>query len=162
MKGQAALEFLMTYGWAILILVAVVAVILTSGVLSADYLISEECTFGNSVPCNFALFNEGNETKISIRVFNGFPYKINITSFDVQTKDGSRSFSGFRSGIVLESGENYTLEGTLGSPELTPNTMKRFSGSLTYVSCAPEIDPTGCSTSAHTLSGRVVGKVIPE
>jgi len=150
----------MTYGWAILSLIIVIAVLFSSGIWTPNYLISEECSFGNNVQCNFAMFNDGGSTKILIEMFNGFPYEIEIKSLQLQTRDGTQQFSGFETDVSLKSGESKTFEGILTGPEVPEGVTKRFSGNITYVLCAPELD--GCSTSEHTITGRVVGRIIPQ
>ena len=44
-KGQAAMEFLMTYGWAILVVLAAIAALAYFGVLSPSNLLPEQTTF---------------------------------------------------------------------------------------------------------------------
>lgn len=44
-KGQAAMEFLMTYGWAILVVLAAIAALAYFGVLDPSNLIPEKTTF---------------------------------------------------------------------------------------------------------------------
>jgi hypothetical protein len=161
MKGQATIEYLMTYGWAILALILIVAALLTSGILSPAFLISEECSFGNNMPCNFAIFNEDDSTQLLMTVFNGFPYKIKIIEVNIETQDGIQSFSGFPKDVEIESGADVTLNATLGGPEVSEGNVKRFKGNITYVSCAPEIGPD-CSDNEHIVSGRIVGRIIPE
>jgi len=161
MRGQASLEYVMTYGWAILALVIVLAALFATGVFSPSYLVSEECSFGNNLKCNLALFNDGGHTRILVTVFNGFPYKINVTGFELASAEGSQQFSGFANGVIIESGENRTFEGTLGGPPVPEGSVKRFVGNATYVSCAPELGPS-CSTVEHVVSGRVTGRLIPE
>ncbi len=161
MKGQAAIEYLMTYGWAILALLIVSAVLLTSGILSPSYLVSEECSFGNNLPCNFAIYNPGSSTRLEMNIFNGYPYKIMIKEIHIQTTDGIQSFSGFDTNVEILSGANHVYSADLSGPEVPDGSAKRFVGNLTYVSCAPEIGPT-CSTSEHVISGRVVGRIIPQ
>lgn len=163
-KGQAAIEFLTTYGWAILVLLIVLAVLFTSGILSPNYLVSEECDFGTNMPCSFALFNQVGSTKLSLRLFNGFAYKIQVNGVQLQTQDGTQTFSwnGGSFPVDLESGQNVTLTGTLSGSAIPESSIKRFVGNLTYVSCAPEINATACSTLNHTVTGRVVGKVISQ
>ena len=158
-RGQAAIEFLMTYGWAILALLLVLAALLTSGILSPNYLVSEECTFGNTLKCDFALYNEGGSSRLTVRVFNGFPYRIRINDMELRTQDGAE-VSSLPGNIELESGESATFAGTVDGPELPEGTIKRFYGNMTYVSCAPELGPD-CSTVEHTVTGRVTGRVIP-
>lgn len=159
LRGQAAIEFLMTYGWAILALLLVLAALLSSGILSPNYLVSEECTFGNTLKCDSALFNSGGSSRLTLRLFNGFPYRVRIDSLSLRAADGAE-VTGFPSGIELESGQGAVFEGTVSGPAIPEGNIKRFSGNLTYVSCAPELGPD-CSTVHHTLTGRVVGKVIP-
>ncbi len=157
MKGQAAIEFFMTYGWAILVLIIVLGVLISSGIFSPNYLISEECAFGTNLKCDFFLTNSGGATNIGLRIFNGFPYKIKISNVALQTMDGSQSFSGFPSEIELKSGDSYVFNGTLSPPPVPAGTIKRFVGNITYESCAPEVSPD-CDSPPHLITGRVTGK----
>ena len=50
-RGQAAMEFLMTYGWAILVVLIVIGVLLYSGFANISNLLPEKCTFSISVKC---------------------------------------------------------------------------------------------------------------
>ncbi|MBI3036446.1 hypothetical protein HYY73_01640 [Candidatus Woesearchaeota archaeon] len=50
-KGQAAMEFLMTYGWAILVVLVVIGALSYFGVLSPSTLLPEKCTFPVSISC---------------------------------------------------------------------------------------------------------------
>jgi hypothetical protein len=49
-KGQAAMEFLMTYGWAILVVLAAIAALAYFGVLSPGKLVPERTTFTAPLP----------------------------------------------------------------------------------------------------------------
>ncbi len=50
-KAQAAMEFLMTYGWAILVVLVVIGALAYFGVLSPSMLMPEKCTFGTGISC---------------------------------------------------------------------------------------------------------------
>ncbi len=50
-KGQAAMEFLMTYGWAILVVLAAIGALAAFGVLRFDNLAPEDCKFGGGFDC---------------------------------------------------------------------------------------------------------------
>ena len=160
-RGQAAIEYLMTYGWAILALVIVVGILVTSGALSPSYLVSEECSMGSNLPCNVGVYNQGGETKINIGVVNGFPYRINITSLQVRSSSDSSEVDGLGSGVILDSGSNFTFSGKLLN-ELPADSITRFIMNVTYVSCAPEVAvaPGGCSDSPHTMSGRITARIV--
>jgi hypothetical protein len=161
MKGQAAIEFMTTYGWAILALLLVFGVLITSGALTPNYLVSEECTFGTSIQCNTAMFNSptGATTSFNLQLFNGFPYKIKIKGVSVQTQDGSKqiSWTGPKE-IEIESGTNTTLTGVVSGTKFPVGSVKRFWGNITYVSCAPEVG--GCTEAEHYITGRITAKTI--
>jgi hypothetical protein len=159
MKGQAAVEYLTTYGWALLALVIVLAALLASGVLTPNYLVSEECTFGTNLQCSAALYNDGGPSSLAMTVFNGFPYRIKVTQVSVQTQDGQQhvAWQG-GSAFELDSGMNKTLTGALSGAKVSDGSIKRFWGNITYVSCAPELG--GCVGSPHTISGRITAKAL--
>ncbi len=71
-KGQAAMEYLMTYGWAILVVVAVVAALYGLGVFKIG---------SGSVKCSpcFSYFAYVDNTANSVVLKNG-PTKISVTS----------------------------------------------------------------------------------
>jgi len=166
-RGQAAVEYLVTYGWAILALVIIVGVVVSSGVLSMDSVISDECDFGNNMPCRFALYNEGASTDMIISFYNSYPYKVRIDDIRIKTQDGTKSFTwadfpGTPKLREVESGANITISGKLDGDALPESGVKRFYGNLTYVSCAPELNATGCGGYSHQISGRVTGRIIKQ
>ncbi len=58
MKGQAAMEYLMTYGWALVALVVVIAALMATGVFNPSYMVSEECTMQPDLSCGaYVLYN---------------------------------------------------------------------------------------------------------
>ncbi len=50
-KGQAAMEFLMTYGWAILVVLAAIGALAYFGVLSPDRFLPDKCTVSGGYSC---------------------------------------------------------------------------------------------------------------
>ncbi len=50
-KGQAAMEFLMTYGWAILVVIAAIAALAYFGVLDPANLLPERCQSSAGMDC---------------------------------------------------------------------------------------------------------------
>ena len=163
-RGQAAVEFLITYGWAIQALVLIIAVLLSSGMLSPTFMIAQECNIGSNIPCDFLLYNQGGQSKISLELANGFSYKIKIQRVTLQTLDQKHEFA-FQSLAIdtLESGGTIKLNGTLSGNALQDSSINRFVLTVTYLSCPLELSSTGgCSTTNHTLSGRLTGKVNPE
>ena len=50
-RAQAAMEFIMTYGWAILVVLAAIAALAYFGVLSPTKFLPEKCTMPSGIPC---------------------------------------------------------------------------------------------------------------
>lgn len=161
MKGQSAVEYIMTYGWALLALVIVTGMLFASGILNPNYVISEECNLGSNLPCQFIIFNDEGSTKMLLRVYNGFPYEIQLNSIEVVLKDSGEAFTISDRDVAIDSGANYTYEAIFPGPQLPVGDVKRFSAQVIYVSCAPEVrtDTGECSDSNHTISGRIVGMI---
>lgn len=51
-KGQAAMEFLMTYGWAILVVLVAIGALAYFGVLSPSRFLPSSCQFQSGVSCD--------------------------------------------------------------------------------------------------------------
>ena len=67
-KGQAAMEFLMTYGWAILVVLAAIAALAYFGVLSPQNLLPERTTFTAPLPnVDTALVEADGSVEIAFR-----------------------------------------------------------------------------------------------
>lgn len=78
-KGQAAMEFLMTYGWAILVVLAAVAALAYFGVLNPDRFLPEKCTLPSGVAC---LDSAGTTSSVVMSIQNagGFDMSnVNVT-----------------------------------------------------------------------------------
>jgi hypothetical protein len=50
-RGQAALEFLTTYGWAFLVILVMIGALAYFGVISPNKFLPERCTFQQEVTC---------------------------------------------------------------------------------------------------------------
>ncbi len=166
MKGQAALEYLMTYGWAILLLIIVVGALIASGALTPSYFVSEECYLGPNLPCSFVVYKDSlsdSNTNIVMNISNGFPYTIKITKFDITLQEDSAVTGGLEGkGITLGSG-NSTWEKIIVPYNSNLNSMARFRVDITYSSCARELlSPTGECSEGHDISGRIVGRVLEQ
>jgi hypothetical protein len=51
LKGQAALEFLTTYGWAFLVILIMIGTLAYFGILSPGNILPNRCTFGSEFQC---------------------------------------------------------------------------------------------------------------
>lgn len=77
-KAQAAMEFLMTYGWAILVVLVVIGALAYFGVLSPKKLLPDKCLFGPGIgTCSdFQALASG---QIKLDLVNGFGETVTVT-----------------------------------------------------------------------------------
>jgi len=81
-RGQAALEFLMTYGWAILVVLVVIGTLAYFGVLNPSVLLPEKCTLQMGFYCKDHQINQDN-SEVSLRLENGMGKGIIVTRLKV-------------------------------------------------------------------------------
>src|SRR3989344_6602038 len=74
-KSQAALEFLMTYGWAILVVLVAVGALAYFGVLSPDKFLPAKCTLQSGLAC---LDHKATATSIQINIQNSLGRDITV------------------------------------------------------------------------------------
>lgn len=79
-KGQAAMEFLMTYGWAILAAVIAIGVLAYFGVFSPQNSLPNICNIGPPMGC---VEHQVNDTGVLVRLHNGVGSVVNVTNFVV-------------------------------------------------------------------------------
>ncbi len=85
-KAQAAMEFLMTYGWAILVVLAAVGILAYFGVLSPDMFLPQKCYLPAGITC---LDYEVGSSRVNLVLQNNFGETIIINRIDVAKKSGS-------------------------------------------------------------------------
>lgn len=160
-KGQAALEYLMTYGWAILVLVAIVSALFALGVFSPSNFVSEECNFQPDFTCShFILFlnKTATNTVLQVTFHNGLGYPINITTanFTMGGMTGSLGHFGHAGPIAsMPSGEDNNFTVTFsGTPQPSVGSMEKIDTVIVYKN-----EKTGMN---HTISGRITARVEPE
>ena len=93
-RGQAAMEFLMTYGWAILVVLIAIGALAYFGVLNPDRFLGEKCTIstGSGLFCD------------DYNAVNGTPDTINVVVRNILTNDVEIQPSGME--VVWNNGAN--------------------------------------------------------
>lgn len=144
-KGQAAMEFLMTYGWAILVVLAAIGALAYFGVLSPDRFLPEKCTLPSGMAClDFAW--TGSDFQLVIQNSGGFDMSGVSVTID---GTGCVNETATTTQATLEDGEQFTYSGfTTCSP--TPG---KFKGEITvaYTNVQTQL--------AHSKVGELIAKV---
>ena len=79
-KSQAAMEFLMTYGWAILVVLAAIAALAYFGVLSPEKFLPEKCLLETGFTC---ISSKVETTQSTLVLSNSQGKTVDITSITI-------------------------------------------------------------------------------
>jgi len=74
-KSQAAMEFLMTYGWAILVVLVAIGALAYFGVLSPDRFLPSKCQLPAGIACTDFLV-DGNANTVTVVLRNGLGFDL--------------------------------------------------------------------------------------
>ena len=110
-KAQAALEFLMTYGWAILVVLVAVGALAYFGVLSPDKFLPAKCTLQAGIAC---LDHKATPTQVQVVVQNSLGFDLS----SITVKAGGCGTSS--SPATLANGDKGTYSITCDSDPVTP------------------------------------------
>lgn len=112
-KAQAAMEFLLTYGWAILVVLLVIMALAYFGVLSPKQFLPSRCDLESPLMCvDKQISTTNNEVKILVQ--NNNPNSIRITEATFIDTEGILGGDIEVTGMdeVIPSGEDTTIEGS--------------------------------------------------
>src|SRR3989338_11499823 len=87
-KSQAAMEFLMSYGWAILIVVVAVVALSYSGILSPEQFVPSKCILEPGIACSD--FNV-QEDSVTLVLTNSRGEDISVSAITVGSCSGTGS-----------------------------------------------------------------------
>jgi len=86
-KAQAAMEFLMTYGWAILVVLVAIGALAYFGVLNPSRFLPESCTVGPGIGCDDFKVNAGGTATVVLR--NGMGVELDAVTISLQSIAGT-------------------------------------------------------------------------
>ena len=165
-RGQAALEFLMTYAWAILVVIIIIGALAYFGVLNPDTLVPDKCTFSTGLACkDFAYtYNEGANTgTITLRLTNGLGQTIQISQLNFTSEqitggdDPVQCGEEYATPITIENGntETVSVANKNGCYPLDLGRKLRLKGQLLY-------RYTAVGSLPHTVEGELFTKPVPQ
>ena len=155
-KSQAAMEFLMTYGWAILVVLVVIGALAYFGVLSPSNFVPETCQFPINLNCeDYRVTSPAGVGQIQFTVRNGGGKDVEITKMNASTDAfGGMIYCVNTTSTTLLNGnaKDFTLTGC-AIPE-------DYAGSSKKVKWGVEITWKYVGSSfTHTSNGDLMAKV---
>ena len=117
-KSQAAMEFLMTYGWAILVVLAAIAALAYFGVLSPEKFLGEQCIVEPGLACTSSKVEP---TKITLVLAQNKGKTITIDSISVGSCSGT-----FSKPMISGTSETFVIGGSCSNGEV----KERYKGEI--------------------------------
>lgn len=93
MKGQAATEFIMTYGWAILAVMVSIGALAYFGVLNPSEYLPERCMMTSGFNCKEFSASGAGDLRLQLRFENKVGQSIRVESVNVSVQGTTRSNS---------------------------------------------------------------------
>lgn len=136
-RAQAAMEFLMTYGWAILVVLAAIGALAYFGVLSPDKFLPERCTLSTGITCTgFKITSDS----FALVLTNNFGKDIELNSVNVsgclisginESLKNSKTITINQTGCSFgSSGDRFDADISIGYTEKLTGLAKSLTGTL--------------------------------
>jgi len=128
-RGQTAIEFLMTYGWAILVVMVAIASLAYFGVLNPSRSLPERCLFGNNINCQDSLItNSGGSGALNISILNG----LGMTLYDLSAVPDGFTGTCTVSSATLSPDSTANIDCAVSSPTLVVNEKSKLKLKLNF------------------------------
>ena len=142
-KSQAAMEFLMTCGWAILVVLVAIGALAYFGVLSPDRFLPSKCQLPAGIACTDFRLN-GGTNQLTLVLRNGLG--VDTTDVGIYVKGCTES-----TGNSLTNGQDGNFPLTCAAGTLTSGSKYNGELNVTYTNAE-----TGL---AHRVQGTITGRV---
>jgi len=149
-RAQAAMEFLMTYGWAILVVLVAIGALAYFGVLNPGKFLPSSCTIGPGLACGEFKATTSN---VVIQLRNGLGKSINLTGYSISpvgTPTCTANITGATDSVILTDGA--TADFTFGCSSMgVVGDRFKATQTITYTASG--------ETMTHTMTGDLTTKV---
>jgi hypothetical protein len=152
-KGQAAMEFLMTYGWAILVVLAAIGALAYFGVLSPSNFVPNKCTAQGFTCADFSLDDATDTVTLYLQNNLGFTASgVTMSLVDAAGTECCDAADACATAATFTNGQQLTAaDGAFTGCTLTSGA--RFQGTLT-------VTYTNANTGVqHVTTGDISGRV---
>ena len=134
-RAQAAMEFLMNYGWALLVVLIVISSLVYFGMLNPSRFLPETCTI-SGFSCDFVL----NTTHLQVELTNNLGEDITISNIECNGTNNSDTL------MIMGSKTVFAID----IPDLAIDQRFKHPIKVTYSVSGSEL--------IHTKTGEVIGK----
>lgn len=129
-KGQAAIEFLVTYGWAILGALIVVGALSYFGIFNTQRYVKDICYFGDQMTCEDSIaYNDG---RTSVQLRNNFGTNIDVSVAEVVSDYGRTSCINGTNWISIPSGTLFEVLCDVSGGTISTNNKLKYRMIVTF------------------------------
>jgi hypothetical protein len=145
-KGQAAMEFLMTYGWAILVVLAAIGALAYFGVLSPDKFLPDKCTANPPFACTEYKVNS---THVYFKLQNSAGTDVSVSQILLSCNGGTNTANATEgaAGSILNGNSNAlswaAADLPTGCSALTAGNKFKGTYDITYMKSGETVSHTG-------------------
>ena len=128
-KGQSAIEFLVTYGWAILAAMIVVGALAYFGIFNTQRYVNDACYFGDQMTCeDYAAYHNGT---VAMRLRNNFGVPIDVTLATAKSDYGQVTCN--TAGLTnIQAGNLFEIKCLLTAGTLSTNNKLKYKTVVTF------------------------------
>lgn len=139
MKGQTAMEYLITYSWAIVAVVIIIGFVAASGIFNPTAYGNEYCVAPSQIPCD-SIYSSGDDLYLKLR--NNFGFDIDVDSFTLTDEQGNSYTS---PGARIARGDQ--IDKRFSNLQLKQGGLNRLFLTVTYSPC----QDASCSSNSYDL-----------
>jgi hypothetical protein len=126
-KGQAAIEFLITYGWAIMAAIVTIGALSYFGIFNTQKYVNDACYFGDQFTCeDYIAFQNGT---IGVALRNNFGVSVDINSTVLKSKYGDLNCNTnniIPSPIGIPPGETFKMNCKVSNTAISLNDKLKY------------------------------------
>ena len=156
-KGQAAMEFLMTYGWALLVVLIAIGALAFFGVLNPSKFLPNSCSLAPGFSCNDFRASDGSDN-IIIVVQNGLGENLNSVTLRLANSNPDCAGSSAVAGVpfnpqtlaTLNDGASTTFTLSCNANQIAKGTKLKGDLQIEY----------GIGTGVNVLTHKKVGQLV--
>jgi hypothetical protein len=157
-RGQAALEYLVTYGWGFVVIIVVIGGLAYFGFLNPSKYIPEHCSFGEQLSCtDYQVGLSGTTDMIILIEFqNNFGADISVTEVAIMDEGAKINSLDQPSivgpNVVTERGtkDTFRIRQTRTAANLNPTEGERIA-----IPIQVTFKRAGANTPSHTVNGEI-------
>ncbi|MEM4260224.1 MAG: hypothetical protein QXG00_03235 [Candidatus Woesearchaeota archaeon] len=144
-RGQVAIEFLTTYGWAVILILVMIGAIAYFGFFKPTNFVSDSCSTGSDLGCSdFVVYNE----RATLKLINNVGKTINITNVTYINTERGQILGSCTPNTIIQNGKIADLNCNFVNPIPNDDNKKKIKVEIIYNNAGSAIP--------HIIEGSII------